>query len=192
MVYVPIEQAIDPLTSVMAAIRTRGDATVALPVIRRRVQEVVPEGFISTVATIQQQVDESLLQERLLSILASIFGGLALLLAAIGLYGIMSFTVIRRTREMGIRIAVGAPRGAVLWLVMRSTLVLATLGLALGLPLVLLAKRYVEGQLYGLEGGDPVAIAGGAMVLLAVAIAAGFWPAWRASRVDPMVSLRQE
>jgi len=155
-------------------------------------QEVVPEGFISTVATIQQQVDESLLQERLLSILASIFGGLALLLAAIGLYGIMSFTVIRRTREMGIRIAVGAPRGAVLWLVMRSTLVLATLGLALGLPLVLLAKRYVEGQLYGLEGGDPVAIAGGALVLLAVAIAAGFWPAWRASRVDPMVSLRQE
>lgn len=136
--------------------------------------EIVPGGFITNVATVQQQVDESLLEERLVSILASLFGGLALLLAAIGLYGIISFTVIRRTREIGIRMAVGAQRSAVIWLVLRKTVVLAAAGLALGIPLVFLARRYIESELYGLHGGDPVAMAGATLLLACVAIAAGF------------------
>ena len=118
-------------------------------------QDVVPGGFITNVATVQQQVDESLLEERLVSILASLFGGLALLLAGIGLYGIMSFAVIRRTREIGIRIAVGAQRSAVLWLVVRNMLGLIGAGLALGIPMMLLIKRFIESELFGVDAGDP-------------------------------------
>jgi predicted permease len=192
MVYVPIQQAIDPLTGVTIAMRARGDAAGLLPVLRRRMQAVVPGGFITNVSTIQQQVDESLLEERLLSILASLFGALALLLAAIGLYGIISFTVIRRTREIGIRIAVGAEQRDVLWLVLRNTLGLAGMGLALGIPLVFMGKRYIESELFGVRGADPVAIAAATLLLTCVALAAGSWPAWRASHLDPMVSLRHD
>jgi ABC-type antimicrobial peptide transport system permease subunit len=192
IVYVPIQQAIDPLSGVLVAVRTRGSAAGILGVLRRRMQDVVPGGFITNVATVQQQVDESLLEERLVSILASLFGGLALLLAGIGLYGIMSFAVIRRTREIGIRIAVGAQRSAVLWLVVRSVLGLIGAGLALGIPLMLLVRRFIESELFGVDAGDPLALAAATLLLLGVSGAAAAWPAWRASRVDPTISLRYE
>lgn len=192
MVYVPIEQAIDPLSGVTIAVRARGNAAGVLPVISRRMREVVPGGFITSIATVEQQVEESLLEERLISILATLFGGLALLLAGIGLYGMISYTVIRRTREIGVRIAIGAQRSTVMWLVLRNTLALAGAGIALGIPLVFLVKKYIESELFGLTAGDPVAIGSTSLLLLSVALAAGSWPAWRAARVDPMVSLRQE
>ena len=154
--------------------------------------EMVPGGFITNVATVRQLMDDSLLVERLLSILANLFGGLALLLATVGLYGIISFTVIRRTREIGVRIALGAQRSAVLWMVLRKTIGLAAIGLALGIPLVFLTKRYVESELFDLHKQDPLAIAGAALALTSVVLAAGIWPAWRGSRLDPMISLRQE
>ena len=160
--------------------------------LRKRMGEVVPGGFITDTATVQEQMDESLLEERLVSILASLFGGLALLLAAIGLYGIMSFTVIRRTREIGIRIAVGAQRSSVVWMVLRNTLVLAGAGVGLGIPLVFLAKRYIQSELFGVGGSDPFAIGGAVVLLIGVAVGAGYLPAWRASRLDPMISLRHE
>jgi predicted permease len=191
MVYLPIEQSIGPMSGASVTVRAREAADV-LPVLRRRTREIIPGGFISNVATAQQLVDESLVVERLLSILASLFGGLALLLAAVGLYGILSFTVIRRTREIGVRIAIGAQRGAVLWMILRNTIGLAAIGLALGIPLVLLAKKYIESELFGLHAEDPVAIAGATFVLTCVVLVAGIWPAWRASRLDPMVCLRQE
>jgi ABC-type antimicrobial peptide transport system permease subunit len=100
--------------------------------------------------------------------------------------------VICRTREIGIRLAVGAGRQDVMWMVLRTALVLATAGLALALPLVWYAKRYIEGQLFGLEGADPMSLATAAVVLLTSALASGAWPAWRAARLDPMISLRQE
>jgi predicted permease len=192
MIYVPISQAIDPLPGITLAIRTRRQTAELLSVVRRRVREIVPGGFLTNIATVQQQVDESLLEDRLVSILASLFGGLALLLAAVGLYGMMSFTVLRRTREIGIRIAVGAQRRSVLWLILRDTFRLAGIGLALGIPLVFVAKKYIESELFGIEGGDPVAIACATLLLASVALASGFWPAWRASRLDPTISLRQE
>jgi predicted permease len=192
MVYVPIQQAIDPLSGVMLGIRNRGDSAGIVTALRRRVQAVVPGGFLGGVVTVQQLVEENLLEERLVSILATLFGGVALLLAAVGLHGILSFTVIRRTREIGIRIAVGAQRTAVIWLILRSTLRLVGIGVALGMPLVLLTKRYIASQLYGVEGTDPAALAGATLLLIGVILTAGFWPAWRASRVDPTVSLRQD
>ncbi len=155
MVYLPIEQAIDHLPGIAVTVRAR-DAAGVLPVLRRRAREIVPGGFITNVATVRQLVDESLLVERLLSILASLFGGLALLLAAVGLYGIVSFTVIRRTREIGVRIAIGAQRSTVLWMILRNTIGLAGVGLALGIPLVLLAKKYIESELFGLHAEDPL------------------------------------
>jgi predicted permease len=191
MVYLPNEQAIDPLPGIAVTVRAP-DVAAVLPVLRRRAREIVPGGFITNVATVRQLVGESLLVERLLSILASLFGGLALLLAAVGLYGIVSFTVIRRTREIGLRIAIGAQRGTVLWMVLRNTLLLATIGLVSGIPLVLLAKKYIDSELFGLHAEDPLAIAGATLVMMCVVLAAGLWPAWRASRLDPIVSLRQE
>ena len=159
MVYLPIEQAIAPLPGVAVTVRAR-DADGVLPVLRRRMGEIVPGGFITNVATVRQLMDDSLLVERLLAILANLFGGLALLLAAVGLYGIISFTVIRRTREIGVRIAMGAQRSAVLWMVLSNTISLAATGLALGIPLVFLAKRYIDSELFGLHAEDPLAIAG--------------------------------
>jgi len=169
-----------------------GDPAGALQALRDRMQQVVPGGFMTNIVRVEQQVDESLLQERLLSILASLFGALALLLAAIGLYGIISFSVIRRIREIGIRIAVGPPRRSVLWIVLRNTLSLAAVGLGLGIPIVLLLTSYIESELFELQGFDPWAIGSAMMLLTIVAVAAGALPALRASRVDPMACLRQD
>jgi predicted permease len=192
MVYIPVEQALDPIGDVMLAIRVRGSATSVIPAIRQRLQATVPGGVLSNIVTLEQQAEETLLQERLVSILASAFGGLALFLAAIGLYGTLSFTVIARTREIGIRMAVGAQRGALLWLVLRGTLVVVGIGLVLAAPLVAMATGFIRSELFGVSAGDPASIGGAAFVLTAVALAAAYRPAWRASRIDPMISLRQD
>jgi ABC-type antimicrobial peptide transport system permease subunit len=170
----------------------RGSATSVVPAIRQRLQATVPGGFLSNIVTLEQQAEETLLQERLVSILASAFGGLALFLAAIGLYGTLSFTVIARTREIGIRMAVGAQRSALLWLVLRGTLAVVGVGLVLAAPLVSMATGFIRSELYGVSAGDPASIAGAAFVLTAVSLAAAYRPAWRASRIDPMISLRQD
>lgn len=192
MVYIPIQQAIDRIGGVNVAIRGRTDGAEMLPVLRRQVREGVPDGYISGIMTVQQQVDETLVEERLLSILASLFGGLALLLAVIGIYGVMAFAVIRRTREIGIRIAVGAPERAILWLVLRDTIQLVGFGLLLGIPSVWMATTYIEGTLFGLQGNDPGAISMAVILMLLVAVGAAALPAWRASHTDPLISLRTE
>ncbi len=192
MVYVPIQQAIDRLSGVTVAVRSTGDFASIQSIVRRQTQTAIPGGFAGPVTTLLRQIDDSLLQERLLSILASLFGALALLLAAIGLYGVMSYTVIRRAREIGIRLAVGADRRDVIWMILRTTIALAAAGLALSIPLVVFANRYVDAQLFGVTGSDLASILAAGATLLAVALISGAWPAWRAGRLDPMVSLRQE
>ena len=120
------------------------------------------------------------------------FGGLATLLAAIGLYGVMSYSVARRTREIGIRMALGAERSSVLWLVLREVALMVLVGVAIGVPLAVALSRIVQSQLFALSANDPIALAGAAIVLVAVALVAGYLPARRATRIDPMLALRYE
>ena len=140
----------------------------------------------------EEQINQTLFQERLFARLTSFFGALAALLACVGLYGVMAFTAARRTREMGIRMALGASRSQILELALRETLLLVTIGIAAGLLVALGASRLIATLLYGLKPTDPLTMAAAALLMVAVAALAGYIPARRASRVDPMVALRYE
>ena len=144
------------------------------------------------VGTIEQHVEMSLVRERMLALLATFFAGLALMLAAIGLYGVMAYRVVRRTREIGIRIAVGARQQSVVWMMVRETLVLVAAGAALGTLVALGVSHYVAGQLYGVSPRDPAAIVVALSVLACVTLIAGYVPARHASRIDPVRALRTE
>ncbi|MBX9603813.1 MAG: ABC transporter permease [Bryobacteraceae bacterium] len=144
------------------------------------------------VQTLERQIDNTISRERLLATLSAIFGGLAILLAAVGLYGVLGYAVTRRTREIGIRMALGAQRADVLSRVLRESLAMAALGVALGLPAAWAASQWVASLLYGVKPGDPLTYGGIVFLLLGVALLAGLVPARRASRVDPMVALRHD
>lgn len=155
----------------------------------RRLDAGVP---VYNMKTLEAQLDETLLTDRLIAMLSAGFGVLATLLASIGLYGVMAFLVARRTRELGIRLALGAQPGSVAWTVMREVLLLLAIGLVVGIPAVLGLGRYVAGQLYAIQPHDPL-VAGATVVLLTfVSALAGFIPARRASRIDPVLALRAE
>jgi predicted permease len=142
--------------------------------------------------TMDEQISNSLLIERLIASLSAVFGFLATLLAVIGLYGVMAYTVARRTREIGIRMALGAFQGDVIWMVMREVLVLLGIGLAAGLAGAFVLAKLVESQLYGVGTHDPITVVLAALGLAVVACAAGYIPALRASRIDAMRALRYE
>ncbi len=147
------------------------------------------------VESLSEQIDRTVLRDRITAILAGFFGVLALLLACIGLYGIMSYTVIRRTSELGIRVALGATAADVTWMILRQTLLLAGAGAAIGIPATLVCTRLVTSfstMLFGLKATDPTTIAVTAGLLLTVAAVAGYFPARRAARMDPMSALRNE
>jgi predicted permease len=190
MVYVPLEQAIDPITSTVVVVQGPGDVTRLAPSIRAIVGETVPGGFVSGVATIDQQVEASLVRERMLALLATFFAGLALILACIGLYGVMAYRVVRRTREIGIRIALGARQESVIWMIARETLLLVGIGAALGTLASLTATTYIAGQLFDVTPRDPGALGVALLVLGVVTLVAGFVPARQASRIDPVSALR--
>ncbi len=166
-----------------------GDLGPALRAAVRRVEPGIPVVDLKTMAT---QASESLFLERLAAILSTLFGALATLLAAVGLYGMMSYSVVRRTRELGIRIALGALRPKILWNVLREVAWVVGLGLALGLPAAYALGRLAGALLYGLSPADPWALAGTCVLLGGVALAAGSLPARRATRIDPIVALRSE
>jgi predicted permease len=173
-------------------IRTHANAGSMGAALRQAVQEVNASVLPIEIHTMSGLVDESLQSDRFIKQLASAFSLLALLLAAIGLYGLMAYTVSRRTRDIGIRLALGAGQGNVLWQVLRETLVLVLVGIIIGVPCALGGTRLMRSMLFGLGSADPVAILLAASVLTVVAAVAGFLPAWRASQVDPMVALRYE
>ena len=192
MAYLPLEQAIDPITSAAVAVRGPGDVTRLAPSIRAVVTETVPGGFVTGITTMEQNVEMSLVRERMLALLATFFAALALILACIGLYGVMAYRVARRTREIGIRIAVGASQQRVVWMMARETLLLVTIGAALGTLASLAANRYIADQLFGVTPRDPVAIVVALSVLGIVTMVAGYVPARQASRIDPVRALRAE
>jgi ABC-type antimicrobial peptide transport system permease subunit len=142
--------------------------------------------------TVESQLDRTLLTERLIAMLSAGFGGLATVLAAIGLYGVMAFVVARRTKEIGVRMALGARRRSVVWMVMKEVLLLLGVGLAVGVPAAITLGRLVSAQLYGIKANDPWIAAIAVLLLGAIAAFAGLVPAQRASRIDPLLALRYE
>ena len=173
-------------------VRTAGDPAFLIPSLRRAVLEVDSDLALSELKTQSQQIDESLVEERLFAKLSSFFGVLALGLAAIGLYGTMTYSVTRKTNEIGIRVALGARESQILRMVLGEAFALVLIGAALGLPLALATARLVASKLYGLKASDPLTFSLAIGLQLAVATLAAYLPARRASRVDPMVALRCE
>jgi predicted permease len=173
-------------------VRTRAASAAAFPSIRAAVRSVDPALPVDALRTLDDELDRALANERLLAILATAFAALAVLLAVVGLYGVTSFVVTRRTREIGIRMALGATREAALWLVMRDTGVLVVGGISLALPAVWGLGRIVESQLFGVTALDGATVAAGAAVVVLAALAAAAVPARRASTLNPVEALRCE
>jgi predicted permease len=173
-------------------IRAAGDPRTVETEVRRVMGEAAPGLPLTGVRPLREQVSGRLEQDRTIAGLSSTFGGLALLLACIGLYGTMAYRVARRTSEIGIRMALGAQRGNVLWMVMKECFFLVALGLCVGVPLALTITRMIANQLFGLSPMDPLTVALAAFFLAAVGAIAGFVAARRATRVDPIVALRYE
>ena len=189
--YVPYIQQ-DWVNSMTGYVRTAGPPLTMMSSIRRAVREVDSTVPMYEMKTLDQQVENSLITERLVAMLSAVFGGLATLLAALGLYGVIAFMVARRTREIGIRMALGAAGGSVVWLVMREVLVLAGTGLVIGLAAALALTRLVEAQLFGIKPTDVPTLILATFAVAAVAVLAGCLPARRATAIDPMRALRFE
>ena len=169
-----------------------GNPTALANAVRNALRESEPRLAVGAIETLDGRIARSIGVERLLGWLTMAFGAAALGLACLGLYGTISYAVRRRTAELGMRIALGADRAAVQWLIVREALLLVLVGGAVGLPLAFLAARAVGGLLYGTAPSDPVAYGTAVGVLVVVSAFAAYMPARRASRLDPMVALRTE
>jgi predicted permease len=192
MAYLPVEQSIDPVTTAVVAVRTQSEPMTLVPAIRAAAVQSLPGGFVTAVGTLDQRAQASLVRERMLSLLSTFFAGLALTLACIGLYGVTAYRVVRRTREIGIRIAVGARERSVIWMIVRETVIVVAVGAILGTMASLAASEFVASQLFDVAPRDPLTISVALAALMAVTLAAGYLPARRASRIDPVVALRVE
>jgi predicted permease len=190
-IYTPYLQR-DWVNNMSVYVRARSEPGNLFSGIRQVVHDVDANVPMYDLRTVSSQVEVSLLTERLLAALSSAFGLLATLLAAIGLYGVMAYMVARRTREIGIRMALGAGGGSVVWLVMREVLLLAGIGLVIGVPAAWLLARLVETQLFGIHATDVLTMIAAAMGIAGVAALAGYLPAKRATGIDPMRALRWE
>jgi predicted permease len=190
-VYFAVSQIPEPAEEQAFEVRTTMRPSALIPAVQESVAGVskaIPLDFV----TLAQQIDDSLVQERLLATLSTFFGGLALLLAMIGLYGALSYLVTQRQREFGIRMALGAPRDSILRLVMRDVLLVLAGGLAAGACLSFAVVGLLQKMLFGLAARDTLTLLASIAVLSAVAFCAGYLPARRAMRIDPMVALRYE
>jgi predicted permease len=190
--YVPFLQDASSWRETTFQVRTANDPLAAVAAIRRAVQSLEPNLPVFRVKTLEEQVDETLGQERLVATLASLFGVLALLLAGAGLYGVLSYSVSRRTRELGIRMALGAKRSDVLSLVLRQGMTVALTGIFVGLAAAFALTRFVSSLLFGVSTTDFMTFAGVASGLVVVGLFACYIPARRATKVDPVIALRAE
>jgi predicted permease len=190
--YVPLFNPMWEATSVVYEVRTFADAASVGTSLRSTVQEVAPSLPPISVRTMAGLVDDTLQTDRFIEQLSGFFGLLAVLLASVGLYGLMAYTVAQRTRDIGIRMALGAEPSNVLWQVLRESFVLVVIAIAIGVPAALAGTHLVRSMLFGLGFADPIVIVSAAALLALIAALAGLLPAHRASRVDPMVALRYE
>ena len=190
--YVPAAQPIFPLDSVVYEVRTMGDPIRLTAAVRKSILSVNPNLTITDVTRLTAIIDQRITQDRILGRLSTVFGIVGLLLAAIGLYGVLSYSVGRRTGEIGIRKALGAPEQKVILMIMRETGWLLAIGFGGGLALTVVAIRLISNRLYGLAPTDPTALVSAMILLALLALLAAWAPAYRASRIDPLVALRCE
>jgi predicted lysophospholipase L1 biosynthesis ABC-type transport system permease subunit len=189
--YVPLAQY-GEANRLVLSVRTSGNPAGLAALVRREIDRIAPGIRIRRLAGFEEAVNEMLTRERLAAALATVFGVLALALAAIGLYGVVAYNVGRRTQEIGVRIALGAKPGDVLRMVVRQSLALTSIGVVVGVPLAAGAARAVATQLYGIDATDPRVMLAAAAIMCVVGIAASAAPARRAARVDPVEALRNE
>ena len=189
-IYLPAPQMLDGVANYY--VRTASEPAAIGPAIRAAVREIDPMLPVIDLRTQEQQIERRNSQERLFAQLSGFFGVTALVLACVGLYGLMSYLVHQRTGEMGLRLALGALPGQVLRMVLRESFTLVAVGLVLGLAVAYSVRRFVESMLFGLTAADPLTYAVIAGVLVAITLLASLRPAQRAARVDPMIALRAE
>jgi predicted permease len=189
MAYYPIEP---PAVPASLEVRTTADPHLIETELRKALLEGDQNLPIDRITALSDQVNSNMNPDRLIAGLTSAFGALALGLACFGLYGVMSYAVARRRPELGVRMALGASRTSVLWMILRESLLLVCGGLAFGLALVFLARRLLSALLFGITANDPATIVLASFLLASIAVAAACVPAWRASRLDPVAALRDE
>ena len=192
VIYMPFNQGFPFPHEMVFALRTTGDPLAFLNTVREIVHQADNRLPVSRVRTQQAEIDDQERQETILAELCTAFAILALTIACVGLYGTISYTVERRTGEIGIRMALGSQRGPVLWMVLRQVILLASVGLAISVPIALWTSRFVQSFLFGMKPNDPLALILAVTILLLAALLAGGIPARRAARIDPMTALRHE
>jgi len=190
--FVPISQSPDEIGFLRFIVRTPGDPAALKKTVQSRMADRFPNLRITNNEPVTDNMREDITEQRMLAQLSSLFGGLALVLAVTGLYGVMSYTTSLRTNEIGIRMALGAERGAVLRMVLGESLVLLAVGIVAGLALAVGVLRVLSGRLFGLTATDPATFAAATLVVGLAVVLAGYLPARRSSRVDPLVALREE
>ena len=190
--YFPFNQGATTVDGMTFALRTSGDPLRYVNTVRAIVNQADARVPVTDVKTQAIQIDQIMTQEIVFARLCTVFAVLALLIACVGLYGTMAYTVARRTGEIGIRMALGAQRGTVVWMVLREVFVLAAVGLAIGLPTALGTSKFVKSFLFGVKPNSPAALVLAVAILLSAAILAGYVPARKASRIDPMIAVRHE
>jgi ABC-type antimicrobial peptide transport system permease subunit len=188
--YYPYTQHVQYLSGF--EVRYTGKPELIISQVRSAIGQVDHSLPVAYQGSMVEQVNRSMAGQSLIARLSTFFGLLAAFLACIGIYGLMSYAVTRRTNEIGIRMALGAESSGVLWMVMRESLTLVGAGVAIGIPAALAAARLVSSVLYGLKATDPITITVSVLLMIAVAALAGYLPARRAAKVDPMVALRYE
>jgi ABC-type antimicrobial peptide transport system permease subunit len=193
VVYLPLEQNLGaPIDEMTFFLHTTGNPLEYASAVREIVHQADARIPVAGLSTQVAQIDREMAPQTLFARLCTAFAMLALAIACVGLYGTTSYGVARRTGEIGIRMALGAQRGTVVWMVLRDVLILAILGLAISLPLAFGASKLIESLLFGVKPGDPRALAAAIAILLSAAVAAGYLPARKASRIDPMTAVRDE
>ena len=190
--YAPLQQSTDRVNPMNFEIRARGDAAHAIAAVRHELQAFDRDLKVLRMVPVRELMEQSIGNERLAAQLSGFFGALALLLAGTGLYGVMAYAMSRRTNEIGLRMALGASSGDVIGMVLRETLAVVGVGVAIGIPAALAATRLIGSMLEGVSANNPSAIGTSVAVVLTTGLLAGFIPAVRAARIDPMTALRQE